>query len=281
MARFPRGSQWRRWDLHIHTPGTMKNDQFTGKNIEEKWDLFYKKVNDYVGDGTNPLKAVAVVGITDYMSVDNYFKVIHEKKLPSCVKLILPNVEMRIQPFAEKAPVNIHFIFNPAIMENITERFFAKLSISYGSTVFIGTRAELQRLGKMMDHTLDDTGAYKKGIEMFVPSLEKVQEIFRNDAELRDNTIILASNSSGDGITGIMKNGETASQMQAIRQSLYHFVDAIFSANPKDIAFFSGKNPNVPESEVFQQCGGLKPCVHGCDAHDNERIFEPSEQRYC
>lgn len=63
MARFPRGSQWRRWDLHIHTPGTMKNDQFTGKNIEEKWDLFYKKVNDYVGDGTNPLKAVAVVGI--------------------------------------------------------------------------------------------------------------------------------------------------------------------------------------------------------------------------
>lgn len=281
MARFPRGSQWRRWDLHIHTPGTMKNDQFTGKNIEEKWDLFYKAVNDYVGDGTNPLKAVAVVGITDYMSVDNYFKVIHEKKLPSCVKLILPNVEMRIQPFAERAPVNIHFIFNPAIMENITERFFAKLSISYGSTVFNGTKAELQRLGKTMDRTLDDTGAYKKGIEMFVPPLEKVQEIFRNDAELRDNTIILASNSSGDGITGIMKNGETASQMQAIRQSLYHFVDAIFSANPKDIAFFSGKNPHVPESEVFQQCGGLKPCVHGCDAHDNERIFEPREQRYC
>lgn len=25
MARFPRGSQWRRWDLHIHTPGTKKN----------------------------------------------------------------------------------------------------------------------------------------------------------------------------------------------------------------------------------------------------------------
>lgn len=71
MTRFPRGSQWRRWDLHIHTPGTIKNDQFTGKNIDEKWDLFYKAVNAYVGDGTNPLKAIAVVGITDYMSVDN------------------------------------------------------------------------------------------------------------------------------------------------------------------------------------------------------------------
>lgn len=281
MTSFPRGSQWRRWDLHIHTPGTMKNDQFTGKNLEEKWDLFYKGINDYVGDGTNPLKAVAVVAITDYMSVDNYFRVIKENRLPSCIKLVLPNVEMRIQPFAEKAPVNIHFIFNPSIMENIVERFFAKLSISYASTVFNGTKAELQRLGRTMEPTLNDNSAYKTGIEMFVPSLEKVQEIFRNDAELRDNTIILASNSSGDGITGIMKHGETASQMQAIRQSLYHFVDAIFSANPKDIAFFSGKNPNVSEAEVFQQCGGLKPCVHGCDAHNNERIFEPNEQRYC
>ena len=116
MTSFPRGSQWRRWDLHIHTPGTMKNDQFTGKNLEEKWDLFYKGINDYVGDGTNPLKAVAVVAITDYMSVDNYFRVIKENRLPSCIKLVLPNVEMRIQPFAEKAPVNIHFIFNPSII---------------------------------------------------------------------------------------------------------------------------------------------------------------------
>lgn len=74
MARFPRGSQWRRWDLHIHTPGTIKNDQFTGKNIDEKWDLFYKAVSAYVGDGTNPLKAIAVVGITNYMAVDNYLR---------------------------------------------------------------------------------------------------------------------------------------------------------------------------------------------------------------
>ena len=27
---FERGSEWRRWDLHIHTKGTNKNDLFTG-----------------------------------------------------------------------------------------------------------------------------------------------------------------------------------------------------------------------------------------------------------
>jgi hypothetical protein len=24
-----RGSEWRRWDLHVHTPGTKKEDNFT------------------------------------------------------------------------------------------------------------------------------------------------------------------------------------------------------------------------------------------------------------
>lgn len=42
MNFFPRGSEWRRWDLHVHTPETKKNDQYEEKTIEEKWDNFYK-----------------------------------------------------------------------------------------------------------------------------------------------------------------------------------------------------------------------------------------------
>ena len=33
--KFPRGSEWRRSDLHIHTPEMNKNDQFTGTTQEE------------------------------------------------------------------------------------------------------------------------------------------------------------------------------------------------------------------------------------------------------
>jgi hypothetical protein len=40
---YTKGSRWRRWDLHIHTPGTKKNDQFTGSTIEDKCpDQCYK-----------------------------------------------------------------------------------------------------------------------------------------------------------------------------------------------------------------------------------------------
>ena len=90
MVGYERGSEWRRWDLHIHTPGTKKNDQYIGSNLEEKWNNFYQSVNDYVGDGSNPLKNIAVIGITDYLSIDNCIKVIQDKRLPKSVKMILP-----------------------------------------------------------------------------------------------------------------------------------------------------------------------------------------------
>lgn len=38
-----RGSEWRRWDPHIHAPGTVLNDQypsFEGEPTEEAWDLY-------------------------------------------------------------------------------------------------------------------------------------------------------------------------------------------------------------------------------------------------
>ena len=35
-----KGSEWRRWELHIHTPDTQKNDNFTGSSSEEKWKKY-------------------------------------------------------------------------------------------------------------------------------------------------------------------------------------------------------------------------------------------------
>ena len=112
MRHFERGSEWRRWDLHIHTPGTIKNDQYCGSTIEEKWANFYASISSYIGDGSDPLKAIKVIGITDYLSIDNYLKVITDNKIPESISLILPNVELRMVPLAKNSPVNIHCIFD-------------------------------------------------------------------------------------------------------------------------------------------------------------------------
>ena len=104
---FCRGSDWRRWDLHIHTPQTKKNDQFEGSTPQEKSDKFYEDVLTYISDDDST-KKVAVLGITDYFSIDNYRKVISDGKLTDKFELLLPNIEMRITPVSSKAAMNIH-----------------------------------------------------------------------------------------------------------------------------------------------------------------------------
>ena len=59
---FTKGSEWRKWDLHVHTPVSYEN-HFS------EWDTYIKKFKE---------KAVKhdieVVGINDYFSVDGYEK---------------------------------------------------------------------------------------------------------------------------------------------------------------------------------------------------------------
>ena len=284
---YEKGSEWRRWELHIHTPCTQKNDNFDGTSYEEKWNKYYEDVRTYIGTGEDPLKNIAVMAITDYLSIDNYKKVVADKRLPPSIKLVLPNVEMRIQPIANDSPINIHFLFNPDIIESVEDRFFSRIKFIYGTTIFSASRTELIRLGKTISSELDDESAYTKGIEQFVPSFDKIQEIFASDQELRENTIILVSNSTTDGVSGAINHSDYLdgfqgdSQLKAFRQAIYKFVDGIFSATPSDIAYFSGEKASCPVDLVIKECGSLKPCVHGCDAHNNEKIFEPDQQRYC
>lgn len=103
-----RGSEWRRWELHLHTPFTKKADQYIGKTTDEKWDNFYTSICDYIGDGSDPLRSICAIAITDYLSIDNYLKVCADNRLPDSVKHVFPNVELRITPIASDSPINIH-----------------------------------------------------------------------------------------------------------------------------------------------------------------------------
>jgi hypothetical protein len=64
----------------------------------------------------------------------------------------------------------------------------------------------LLRLGKELDNTLNEEDAYKKGVEQFVPSFDKIKEVFTKDIDLRNNTVILVSNASTDGVSGAVNH---------------------------------------------------------------------------
>lgn len=287
MDYYPKGSEWRRWDLHIHTPGTQKNDQFEGQDPESKWDAFYDAINTYIGDGTDPLRSVVAVGITDYLSVDNYRKVISDKRLNNNVKLILPNVELRLVPIAQKAPVNIHCIFNPSIVDELEARFFGKLKFMYGNTDYTAARMELIRLGRDFkdDKSLGESEAYREGVNQFLIDSRSLASVFEKDKDLRENTIIVVSNNSKDGATGIVSHAQFfenagVGQLEATRRQVYQMSDMIFSAQESDREYFLGKKADSA-TEVIRKCNSLKACIHGSDAHSCSKLFEPDGKRYC
>lgn len=294
MNDFQRGSEWRRWDLHIHTPFTRKNDCFTGcsdsskseeEKTSEKWANFFTSILDYIGNMDDPLKAIYAIGITDYFSIENYKMVIANKDISAKIPLILPNIELRILPAATETPINLHVIFDPALSTDIIEnRFLSNLKFKHNNTPYLATKSSLVQLGKAIDSTITDNFcAEKKALEQYVINLSDLQELFNNDKELREKALIIISNKSTDGASGVgnPSTNTDSSDLTTLREELYKFADAIFSANPNDAQYFIGQKDGVSSDDVKRKCGKLMACIHGSDAHQNDKLFEPVNQRYC
>jgi predicted metal-dependent phosphoesterase TrpH len=70
---FSKGSEWRRWDLHVHTPESKLENQFTG------WE-------DYISAIEADDSGVAVIGVTDYATIDGYKRLKLKKKVEGFLK---------------------------------------------------------------------------------------------------------------------------------------------------------------------------------------------------
>jgi len=79
------GSAWSRWDPHIHTPGTLRNDLFGGD-----WNAYVRKIEQ-----AEP--APVVLGVTDYFCLRGYNELRKRQRegaLPNI--LLFPNIELRL-----------------------------------------------------------------------------------------------------------------------------------------------------------------------------------------
>ena len=88
-----KGSEWRKWDLHVHTPFSIY--QRFGNNDDVTWEKYIKDLESLPED-------FAVIGVNDYLFLDGYAKLkkeqIDNSRIPN-LKL-LPVVEFRIEKFA-------------------------------------------------------------------------------------------------------------------------------------------------------------------------------------
>jgi hypothetical protein len=289
MNKFERGSEWRKWDLHIHTKDTNKNDNFTSSDFDKFCVILFKKALE---------KDIKAIGITDYFSISNFKKVkefvykidsssdFDKQEIDNIKKiLLLPNVELRMLPSTDSGSlINIHCIFNPddSLLDTLENDFFGSLEESGGNKM---NRSGLISLGRQNNDGLDGDCAYKKGIEGFHLEPTNLIKLFKDKPELKENTIIAVSNSNSDGASALQKHyklfeNETGS-LDVVRGNIYKLSDAIFSGNPSDREFFLGDKNGCDESLVINKCGSLKPCIHGSDAHCEDKLFNPDENRFC
>ncbi|MEY4602579.1 MAG: hypothetical protein RL292_520, partial [Candidatus Parcubacteria bacterium] len=83
---YHRGSEWRKWDLHVHTPKSFVNEY--GSDTVEVWEKFIADLEAL------PLE-FKVIGINDYLFLEGYEKVLEYKKQGRLqnIELILPVIE--------------------------------------------------------------------------------------------------------------------------------------------------------------------------------------------
>lgn len=267
---YQQGSVWRRWDPHLHAPGTLRNDQF-----KRDWEIYLSSI-----EKSDP--PVVALGVTDYFCIETY-KAVCAKKAEGRLKnveLIFPNVEMRLDIKTDKhAPLNIHLLFSPDDPNHVAEieRILADLKFEYGPRQYACTVDELEKLGRAHDPKQTDIQAARSiGANQFKTTLKELRNLFRQHEWMSKNCVVAVSGSSNDGTAGLQKDDAFA----ATRIELERFANIIFASSPSQRQFWLG-NGAASKGDVERMFGSLKPCLHGSDAHWNEKVVAPDNDRYC
>ena len=263
------GSQWHRWEPHIHAPGTVLNDRFQGS---DPWDSYLTKIEN----NTPPIRAL---GVTDYYLTDIYERVLQYKeegRLPH-VDLIFPNVEMRLDVAAKSGFINIHLLVSPEASDHVEQlkRILSRLLFQAHKDSFNCTRDDLIRLGKSTNpNNTDEYSALSEGAIQFKVNFAQLRTVYEDSAWAQENVRIAVAGGSGDGTSGILAAADAT-----VRQEIERFADIVFASSSAQREFWLGQR-DVNPVDLRKRYRGLKPCLHGSDAHNEEHVGKAFEDRY-
>ncbi|TCH96993.1 ATP-binding protein [Roseococcus sp. SYP-B2431] len=268
-----RGSLWHRWDPHIHTPGTILSDQYPAN---DGWEQFLARI-----EASDP--PVRVLGITDYYSTATYEMARAYKaagRMPN-VELVFPNVELRLGIGTSNGnPVNVHLLVSPDDTDHVARLhgFLANLEFEALGERYRCTPEQIRALGRAHDRTVASAEqALEVGTNQFKIDLANLRDAFRHSAWAQENVLIGVAASSTDGTAGLQADASLA----RLRREIEGAAHVIFSGRPGDRSFWLGQNPAMSAQDVIAQYGGLKPCIHGSDAHRPGRVAAPDHDRRC
>jgi hypothetical protein len=256
--KYGRGSEWAKWDLHVHTPVSIV--QQYGGDKTEVWEKF-------IADLENLPTEFKVIGINDYLFIDGYKKVIEFKESGRLnnIDLILPVLEFRISKFAgnEKLKkINFHIIFCSTITPDVIEAQFinalsSKFHLAPGSngTSWSGviTRVSVADLGRKIKETVpkDKLSEYgtdlEEGFNNLVVNEDEILEI------LKGSSYFKCSSGTPLYLTALGKTEwddfPWTDGSIAIKKDIINKVDLIFIASENTEKFHKAKS-KLTQQEV-------------------------------
>lgn len=250
-TNWARGSEWRKWDLHLHSPGTKLNDQFGG-DVATVWDDYCRILNE---------SDVQVLGIADYFSADGYLRTLHEFNVrhPNSSKLLIPNIELRTNDVVNKAQeeVNIHVLFNP-FQTSCQAKIKSFLQQLKTNKTDAGNR-------QVCAAELSSTADYASATTSRHYIVEALEATFGKSVDRLDHVLIIAA-ANNDGLRP--ERGKLRKEL--ITDELDKFSDAFFG-NAKNVDYYLRDDRAEDKSERTR----AKPVLTGSDAHS----FADLEQR--
>ena len=256
-----RGSSWMRWEPHIHAPGTVLNDQFPA----DGWDAYLTALEER-------LPVIEVIGVTDYYVTDAYQRVCEFKKagrLPD-VKLVFPNVEMRLTAAAKSGFVNIHLLVSPDDPKHLQEldRVLSQITFPAHDDVYSATRLDLIRFGKKENAAYDDVGALRHAVNQFKVDFRKLQDVLRGNKWACENIRVAVAGGTNDGTSGLQQAADAV-----MRAEIEKFADVIFASSPAQRDYWLGRK-SLTAAQIRERYRSCKPCMHGSDAHKLDKVGE-------
>jgi hypothetical protein len=231
------GSIWKRWDLHLHAPGTKLSDGFGGASEEN--------LKRYVDE--LEVSEVQVFGITDYFSFDGYLKVeaTYAENYPDGKKVFIPNIEFRLLETVSKDArhVHTHVLIDPmAASEEKLRTLLSDLSTHI-----------TRNGGRVRCSELSSKSEYEQATVSITDLRKALEAVFPDGT-----SYIIVTAANNDGLKGV----DTKSPRSiSISDELDKASDAFFGSS-KNSDYFLGKDryedgmPSEP-----------KPVFSGSDAH--------------
>ncbi|MBB4291500.1 ABC-type lipoprotein export system ATPase subunit/cell division protein FtsB [Rhizobium leguminosarum] len=128
MVAYAKGSEWRQWDLHVHSPYSF---HWAGQKIEQgNEDVVIDRMVDAMNKATP-----SVYGLMDYWTFDGWLALKRRQgkaEATALEKVVFPGIELRlVAPFDGR--LNAHVIFSDKIQDQLLADFKSRLKLALGN----------------------------------------------------------------------------------------------------------------------------------------------------